>query len=71
MKKIVILLFVACALLVFSCNKYCNCKHYIDGKVDKEYKKNSRFVNESGKDCADFNEPLVTRDSVTYELKCK
>jgi len=47
MKKIVILLFAVTALLSFSCNKYCHCKRYIDGELDKEYKGGS-FVNELG-----------------------
>jgi len=70
MKKIVILLFVACALLAFSCNKYCNCKHYIDGVLDKTYS-DGRFVNESSNSCADFSEPEKEIDGITYELKCK
>ena len=68
MKKIVILLFVASALLSFSCNKYCKCKYYVDGKEDKDYK--GEFVKESGS-CADYSTGLVEVDGVTYETKCK
>jgi len=70
MKKIVILLFAASALLTFSCNKYCNCKHYIDGELDKDYA-GGRFVKESSNDCADYSTPLKEIDGVTYETKCK
>jgi hypothetical protein len=68
MKKIAILLIAATALLSFSCNKYCHCKHYIDGELDKAYTQ-GEFVNESGS-CTDYNEEK-TIDGVTYELKCK
>ena len=68
MKKIVILLFVASALLSFSCNKYCRCKHYVDGKLDKDYK--GEFVIESGS-CADYNTELKEVEGKTYETKCK
>ena len=67
MKKVVILLIAAIALLSFSCNKYCKCKHYINGKLDKDYK--GEFVNELKK-CSDYSE-LKEEDGVTYELKCK
>ena len=68
MKKIVILLFAVIALLSFSCNKYCQCKHYIDGTLDKDYTRGS-FVNELGV-CEDYNE-VKEIDGITYELKCK
>ncbi|MCL1851385.1 MAG: hypothetical protein FWF70_08310 [Bacteroidetes bacterium] len=68
MKKVVILLIAATALISFSCNKYCYCKHYIDGVLDKNYTQ-GEFVNESGS-CADYNEEK-TIEGVTYELKCK
>jgi len=68
MKKTVILLIAVIALFSFSCNKYCSCKHYIDGKLDKEYK-GGDFVNEHKK-CSDYNE-LKEDEGVTYELKCK
>ena len=70
MKKIVILLFAASALLTFSCNKYCNCNHYINGELDRDYT-GGRFVKESGYTCADYSTPLTERDGVTYEVKCK
>jgi hypothetical protein len=70
MKKFVILLFVASALLSFSCNKYCNCKQYVNGKQDKNYKNN--FVKESKLKCADFSTPEVLQeDGNRYEVKCK
>jgi hypothetical protein len=69
MKKVVILLFAVCALFAFSCNKYCNCKHYIDGKLDKEYKGN--FVETEGKSCESYSRPLHTLEGITYEVKCK
>ena len=69
MKKIVILLFVATALLSFSCNKYCRCKHYVDGKLDKDYK--GEFINASGSCKADYSTELKEIDGVTYEVKCK
>ena len=67
MKKIVILMFAASALFSFSCNKYCNCKQYIDGERDPDYKGN--FINEQ-KDCQDYNE-VKEIDGHTYEVKCK
>jgi len=70
MKKIVILLFAASALFFFSCNKYCNCKHYIDGQLDKDYN-GGNFVKESNLDCKAYSEPLKTIDGKTYEVKCK
>jgi hypothetical protein len=71
MKKVVILLFAASALLSFSCNKYCNCKHYINGTLDKDYNK-GRFVKESNLDCAAYSTPKVQQeDGNFYELKCK
>jgi len=68
MKKLFILLFAVIALVSFSCNKYCNCKHYIDGALDKNYI--NEFVNENG-NCEDYSQPLREIDGVTYELKCK
>ena len=68
MKKIVILLFAVTALLSFSCNKYCHCKRYIDGTLDKEYD-GGNYVNESGV-CADYNQ-VTEEDGVTTEVKCK
>jgi len=69
MKKLFLLLLAVIALVSFSCNKYCNCKHYIDGQLDKEYKNN--FVNENG-NCADYSHPpKLEVDGKTYELKCK
>ena len=70
MKKIVILLITACALLSFSCNKYCNCRHYIDGVQDKNAK-NQRFVTESGLDCVDYSTPPKELDGKTYEQRCR
>ena len=67
MKKIFILLLAVSALVFFSCNKYCNCKQYIDGKVDKNYK--GEFIKES-KACEDYSEPLKEVDGKTYETKC-
>jgi hypothetical protein len=67
MKKLFILLLAVSALISFSCNKYCNCKHYIDGKLDKEMK--NEFINENG-NCSDYDQFDVT-DGITYELKCK
>jgi len=69
MKKSAILLFAACALLFFSCNKYCHCKQYIDGKLDPNYK--GEFVKESKLNCENFGEPLRELDGKTYEVKCK
>jgi hypothetical protein len=69
MKKIVILLFAVCALFAFSCNKYCNCKHYIDGELDPDYKGN--FIKESNLNCADYSTELKEIDGITYEVKCK
>ena len=66
MKKFVILLFAIVALLSFSCNKYCNCKGYIDGTLDKNYK--NRFVKESEFSCEDFSTDI---DGRTYDVKCK
>jgi len=72
MKKVVILLFAASALLSFSCNKYCKCQHYIDGKHDKKEDFKRDFVKESNLKCADYGTPLATReDGKTYEVKCK
>jgi len=68
MKKIVILLCVACALFSFSCNKYCHCKKTIDGVVDKSYK--GEFVKESQLDCSAFDTSEKI-EGVTYEVKCK
>ena len=71
MKKVVILLIAACALFSFSCNKYCNCKHYIDGVEDKDAK-TQRYVKESSLDCVNFSTPPEVReDGKTYEQKCK
>jgi len=67
MKKIVILLFVASTLFTFSCNKYCKCKHYVDGKLDKEYK--GEFIKEIG-NCADYGEKKEI-EGILYETKCK
>jgi len=71
MKKIVILLIAACALFSFSCNKYCHCKRYIDGKPDKKEYKKGEFVKESQKSCADFSTPLKVVDGKKEEVKCK
>jgi len=68
MKKIVILLLIASALLSFSCNQYCNCKHYVDGKLDKDFK--GEFIKEIG-DCKSYSIELQEIDGVTYETKCK
>jgi len=68
MKKVVILLIAAIALLSFSCNKYCQCKHYIDGKLDPDYK--GEFIKESSEGC-DSNNDLKEIEGITYELKCK
>jgi len=71
MKKIVILLIAACALFSFSCNKYCNCKHYIDGVEDKTAN-TQRFIKESNLNCADYSTaPEKRDDGKTYEQKCK
>jgi len=67
MKKVVLFI-AAIALLSFSCNKYCNCDHYIDGKLDKKTK--MEFVNTNG-DCKDYSEPLKELEGHTYETKCK
>jgi hypothetical protein len=66
MKKLFILLLAVCALVSFSCNKYCYCKHYIDGELQKD---KHEFVNETG-NCADYDEIKET-DGVFYEYKCK
>ena len=76
MKKVVLFI-AAIALLSFSCNKYCNCKYYVDGQLDKNYK--NEFVNGPvtenkqliTKDCADYSEPLKEIEGHTYEVKCK
>ena len=68
MKKTGIILLAACALLSFSCNKYCHCKYYLDGKEDKSLKDN--FVYESGS-CSDYDSPLMEKEGHTYETKCK
>jgi hypothetical protein len=69
MKKIVILLVAAIALLSFSCNKYCKCKDYIDGELVKEYK--GEFIKESSSSCENFGtEPRVLDDGKTHETKC-
>jgi len=69
MKKVVILLIAVIALFSFSCNKYCNCKHYVNGEVDKNFKSN--FVKESKLSCADFGTPETEKDGNRYEVKCK
>ena len=69
MKKVVILLFVACALLTFSCNKYCRCTHYIDGERNRDYK--GEFVKESSLSCEDFGSPAQEIDGQVHETKCK
>jgi hypothetical protein len=68
MKKVVILLITAAALFSFSCNHYCHCKRYIDGKLDKDYKQ-GEFVNESLP--CDSNNETTEIDGVVYEVKCK
>ena len=73
MKK-VILFIAAIAFLSFSCNKYCHCKYYVDGKLEKDFK--GEFINVPNKDnevkdCTDYSEPLKEIDGVTYETKCK
>jgi len=70
MKKIVVLLIAACALFSFSCNKYCNCKHYIDGVEDKTAN-TKRFIKESDLDCVDYSIPPQETEGKTYETKCK
>jgi len=67
MKKIVFFI-VAVALLSFSCNKYCNCKYYVNGKLQKNTK--NEFIYENGK-CKDYSEPEKVIEGVTYETKCK
>jgi len=70
MKKIVVLLLAASALLSFSCNKYCNCRHYIDGERDKPF--NNNFVKESNLNCEDYSTlPVKQEDGKTYETRCK
>jgi len=69
MKKVVILLIAAIALFSFSCNKYCYCKKYIDGELDKDYK--GEFVKESNKSCDTFSREPYEEDGKTYEVKCK
>jgi hypothetical protein len=68
MKKTVILLIAATALFSFSCNKYCTCKQYIDGELDKDYK-DGKYVNEIGS-CESYNSSREI-EGVTYEVKCK
>jgi len=67
MKK-VILFIAAIAFLSFSCNKYCSCKYYVDGKLQKSTK--NEFINETGK-CKDYTDPQKTLEGKTYEVKCK
>jgi hypothetical protein len=69
MKKIVIIFIAATAFFSFSCNKYCSCKRYIDGKLDKNYKQGD-FVKESDKSCESYGHTIV-EDGVIYEVKCK
>jgi len=75
MKKIVILLFVACALFTFSCNKYCHCKLYVGDEkgenfeLDKSYK--GEFVKESNLACADYSTEPRLIDGKTYKTNCK
>ena len=69
MKKFLTLLLAFGALLSFSCNKYCTCDTYIDGKIDKNSK--NEFVNEKNVKCKDYSEPLRELDGKTYEVKCK
>jgi hypothetical protein len=71
MKKIVILLIAAFALFSFSCNKYCHCNRYIDGKVDKKEYKKGEFVKESQKPCSDYSTPPKVLAGKTEEVKCK
>ncbi|MCL2245597.1 MAG: hypothetical protein FWC10_00565 [Lentimicrobiaceae bacterium] len=73
MKKVVILLIAAIALFSFSCNKYCNCDRYINGKLDKDYNKEYKgeFVKESSKKCSEFSREEYDADGVLYEVKCK
>jgi len=73
MKKVIILI-AAIAFLSFSCNKYCNCRYYVDGKLQKDFK--GEFVNvpnkyNEEKDCKDYSEALKEIEGVTYEIKCK
>jgi len=67
MKKVVFII-AAIAFLSFSCNKYCNCDHYVDGKLQKSEK--HEFINENG-NCTDYNVPLKEIEGHTYETKCK
>jgi len=69
MRKIVILLFVVASFLSFSCNKYCSCKRYIDGELDKNFQ--GEFVKESKLDCASYSIPERDLDGVKEEVKCK
>jgi hypothetical protein len=69
MKKIVILFLIASAFFILSCNKYCNCKHYVNGKVDKKFK--SEFIKESKLDCKEFSTEKKEIEGITYETKCK
>jgi len=68
MKKTIIILLAAFALLSFSCNHYCHCKRYIDGVLDKDYK-DGNFKNENG-NCEDYNSEHDF-DGVKDEVKCK
>ena len=79
MKKIVLFI-AAIALLSFSCNKYCNCDYYVNGKLQKKKNYKSEFVNGPvsndkkeliTKDCKDYSEPEKEVDGVKYETKCK
>jgi hypothetical protein len=69
MKKVVIFI-AAIAFLSFSCNKYCKCDYYVDGKLQKKDKFKSEFINEKG-NCKDYSEPLKEIEGITYETKCK
>jgi len=69
MKKIVIFIFAVSALFFFSCNKYCSCKYYVNGKQDKSYKND--FIKESQLDCKSFSTELKEIEGITYETKCK
>jgi len=69
MKKVVILLFVVCAFLAFSCNKYCRCKRYIDGELDRSYK--GEWVKESNFSCEDHSTLPEEIEGRVHETKCK
>lgn len=55
------------ASIATSCNKKCECKHYVNGKLDST---DAPFEVENGKKCSDYNQEYTIL-GITTKIDCK